>query len=99
MRRARSSEALLHLRREVATLANDHRQKDRVIWGGQDRPYSGTQVVAPLFKRTIEAEALRPMLQAQTLRMAHPTHRINALPAHEALEIKPPWVVCPPHPV
>jgi hypothetical protein len=99
MRRARGSETLLHLRREVATLANYHRQKDRVIRGGQDRPHLGTQALAPLFKRTIEAEALRPMPQAQTLRMAHPTHHIHALPAHEALEIKTPWVVCSPHPV
>ncbi len=93
MRRARGSEALLHLRREVATLADDHRQKDRVIRGGQDRPYPGTQALAPLFKRAIEAEALRPMPQAQTLRIAHPTHHINALPAHEALEVEAARVV------
>src|SRR5262245_3220514 len=62
MRRARGSEALLDLRREVATLPDDHGQKDRIIRGRQDRPHFGTQAQAPLFKRAIEAEALRPML-------------------------------------
>jgi hypothetical protein len=93
MRRARGSEALLHLRREVATLSNYHRQKDRGIRGGQDRPHLGTQTLAPLFKRTIETEALRPMPQAQTLRIAHPTHHVNTLPAHETLEVEAARVV------
>src|SRR5262245_42945041 len=37
------------------------------------------------------------MLQAQTLRIAHPPYDINALPTHEALEIKTSRVVCSPH--
>ena len=93
MRRARGPEALLDVRREVATLPQDHRQKDRIIRGGQAGPHPGAQALAPLFKRAAEAEALGSLLQAQTLRIAHATHHINALPAHEALEIKTSWVV------
>jgi hypothetical protein len=61
MRRARGSEALLDVRRKVATLAEYHGQKDRVIRGGQERLYPSAQALAPLFKRTVEAESLGPM--------------------------------------
>ena len=97
MRRAGGPEALLHRRREVTTLAEHHGQKNRVIRGRQERPYLSPQVLAPLFQRTVEAEALRPMLQAQPLRIAHSPYDINALPAHEALEIKTSRVVGTPH--
>src|SRR5215468_814062 len=93
MRCARGAEALLDFRREVATLADDHGEKDCIIRGGQHRPHASTQALAPLFKRAIEAEALRPMPQAQALWITHPTRHINALPAHEALEVKATRVV------
>jgi len=93
MRRARSPEALLDVRREVATLTQHHRQKNRVIGGRKDSTHASAQALAPLFKRTVEVEACWPMLQAQTLWIAHASYHINALPTHEALKVEATWVV------
>ena len=54
----------------------------------QERAYAGAQALAPLFERTVEAEALWPVLQAKTLRIGHAADHINVLPAHKALEVK-----------
>ena len=93
MRRTRGPEALLVYWREVATLPLHLGVKDRIIGGRKERTHARTQTLAPLFKRTVEAEALGSMLQTQTRWIAHATSDITALPTHEALEVEATRVV------